>query len=156
MTPRTLTFLEVYGACLGVPSSRIHRPEVSAGHPFQLQRLAAEVVELEEKALKARSEELKREREAAAEREAAKRAQAAATAALQERETLQSILDTLEVPFFNSQTSMEASLVHSHGLRYEEGVEGTAPFAWVTAICGTEELTFMGRCCLRRRRGRCS
>ena len=69
------------------------------GYPVQLQRLAAEVVELEEKALKARSEELKREREAAAEREAAKRAQAAATAALQERETLQSILDTLEVPY---------------------------------------------------------
>ena len=66
-------------------------------YPFQLQRLAAEVVELEEKTLKARSVELKREREAAAEREAAKRAQAAAKAALQERETLQSILDTLEV-----------------------------------------------------------
>ncbi len=61
------------------------------------QRLAAEVVELEEKALKAKSEELKREREAAAEREAARRAQAAAKAAQQERETLQSILDTLEV-----------------------------------------------------------
>lgn len=59
--------------------------------------MAAEVVELEEKALKAKSEELKREREAAGEREAARRAQAAAKAALQERETLQSILDTLEV-----------------------------------------------------------
>ena len=55
------------------------------------------MVELEEKALKAKSEELKREREAAAEREAARRAQSAAKAAQQERETLQSILDTLEV-----------------------------------------------------------
>ncbi len=62
-----------------------------------LQRMAAEVVELEEKALKARSAELKGEREAAAEREAARRAQLAAKAAQQERETLQSILDTLEV-----------------------------------------------------------
>ena len=62
-----------------------------------LQRMAAEVVELEEKALKARSAELKGEREAAAEREAARRAQSAAKAAQQERETLQSILDTLEV-----------------------------------------------------------
>ena len=59
--------------------------------------MAAEVVELEEKALKARSAELKGEREAAAEREAARRAQLAAMAAQQERETLQSILDTLEV-----------------------------------------------------------
>ncbi len=58
------------------------------------------MVELEEKALKAKSEELKREREAAAEREAARRAQAAAKAAHQERETLQSILDTLEVGKF--------------------------------------------------------
>ena len=55
------------------------------------------MVELEEKALKAKSEELKREREAAAEREAARRAQATAKVAQQERETLQSILDTLEV-----------------------------------------------------------
>ena len=62
-----------------------------------LQRMAAEVVELEEKALKARSAELKGEREAAAERDAARRAQSAAKAAQQERETLQSILDTLEV-----------------------------------------------------------
>ena len=62
-----------------------------------LQRMAAEVVELEEKALKAKSAELKGEREAAAEREAARRAQSAAKAAQQERETLQSILDTLEV-----------------------------------------------------------
>lgn len=62
-----------------------------------MQRLAAEVVELEEKALKAKSEELKRGREAAADQEAARRAQSAAKAALQERDTLQSILDTLEV-----------------------------------------------------------
>ena len=55
------------------------------------------MVELEEKALKAKSGELKREREAAAERETARRAQSAAKAAQQERETLQSILDTLEV-----------------------------------------------------------
>ena len=55
------------------------------------------MVELEEKALKAKSEELKHGREAAADQEAARRAQLAAKAALQEKDTLQSILDTLEV-----------------------------------------------------------
>jgi methylase of polypeptide subunit release factors len=82
--------------------------------------LAAEVVELEEKTLKARSEELKREREAAAEREAAKRAQAAAKNALQERESLQSILDTLEVCSLTLR-SIKHSLVHPDRSRSEEG-----------------------------------
>ncbi|BDA49546.1 probable protein BLISTER at N-terminal half [Coccomyxa sp. Obi] len=60
------------------------------------QRLAAEVVDLEERVLRARSNELRAEKEAAAAAQTARRAQSAAQSALLERGNLQSIVDTLQ------------------------------------------------------------
>lgn len=54
-------------------------------------------MELEERVLRARSNELRKEKEAQAERDAAKRAHAAAQSALRDRDSLQSIIDTLQV-----------------------------------------------------------
>ncbi|EIE19150.1 hypothetical protein COCSUDRAFT_67986 [Coccomyxa subellipsoidea C-169] len=59
-------------------------------------RLAAEVVELEERLLRARSNELRAEKEAAQQAHAARRAQSAAQSAQLERGSLQSIIDTLQ------------------------------------------------------------
>ena len=56
------------------------------------------MVDLEERVLRARSNELRAEKEAVAQSQAARRAQSAAQSALLDRGSLQSIVDTLQVP----------------------------------------------------------
>lgn len=61
------------------------------------QRLAEEVVDLEERLLRARSNELRAQKESAAAAKAARKAQSAAQHATLDRGGLQSIIDTLQV-----------------------------------------------------------
>jgi hypothetical protein len=90
-------------ACIVAPTLTLDPPISSqcclyhVGECSRAQRLAAEVVDLEERVLRARSNELRREREVAAEREAAKRAQRTAQTALLEKSNLQAIIETLQV-----------------------------------------------------------